>query len=150
MTEENEANFNELVKALGDAAGVDGLAPEDGRVLFSIDDNLGVSITTADAEVAGYDLAVVAFVVGPVPEDAEALKFLLEENYLGVGSGNGAFSIDTEADAAVLYRSFPLPMDADDFVDAFGRLAGAARIARDRLASVAADGVRNGFSGISV
>ena len=145
MTEENEANFNELVKALGDAAGVDGLAPEDGRVLFSIDDNLGVSITTADAEVA-----VVAFVVGPVPEDAEALKFLLEENYLGVGSGNGAFSIDRDADAAVLYRSFPLPMDADDFVDAFGRLAGAARIARDRLASVAADGVRNGFSGISV
>ena len=150
MTEENATNFNELAKALGEAAGVEGLVPEDGRILFAIDDNLGVSITTADAEEAGCDLAVVAFVVGQIPEDAEALKFLLEENYLGVGSGNGAFSIDTEADAAVLYRSFPLPMDPGEFVDAFGRLAGAARIARDRLASVAADSVRDGLSGLSV
>ena len=37
MTAENEANFDELIKALAAAAGVDDMEKEDGRVLFAID-----------------------------------------------------------------------------------------------------------------
>lgn len=153
MTEENEANFDELVKALAAAAGLDDLEKEeDGRVLFAIDDDMGVSIAPADAEDAGVDLAVAAIIVGPAPDDSEALTFLLEQNYLGVGSGDGAFSVEKESGAVVLYRAFELPMDPASFTDAFGRMAGAARAARAHLAGTAEPGAvsLDGFNGISV
>ncbi len=152
MTPENEANFDELVKALATAAGIDDMAKEDGRVLFAIDDDMGVSIAPADAEEAGGDLAVVAIIVGPAPEDPEMLTYLLEQNYLGVGAGDGSFSIEREMGALVLYRAFELPMDPGVFTDAFGRLAGAARAARAHLAGVAepAESALGGFNGISV
>ena len=137
MTPENEANFDGLIKALAAAAGLDEMEKEDGRVLFAIDDDMGVSIAAADADDAGTDLAVVAIIVGPAPEDPEVLTYLLEQNYLGVGAGDGAFSIERETGALVLYRAFELPVEPAVFTDAFGRLAGAARAARAHLAGVA-------------
>ena len=135
MTKDNEANFKEMAGALAAAAGVEALADGDGKVLFAIDDDLGVSIAAADEADAGRDVAIVSIVVGVAPDDAEILRGLLEENYLGVGSGNGAFSVERQSGAVVLYRVFPLPMDAHEFVEAFSRLAGAARAARERLAN---------------
>ena len=64
MTPENEANFDELIKALAAAAGLDGMEKDNGRLLFAIDDDMGVSIAPADAEDAGVDLAVAAIIIG--------------------------------------------------------------------------------------
>ncbi len=133
MTTENTENFNGLISALAKAAGLDSLDFEEGGVFFALDEVMGVSITTADAEDVGVDLLVATIIVDEAPADAEALTFLLEQNYLGVGAGDGSFAIDHETGVAVLFRAFPLPMDAETFVDAFSRLAGAARAARDRL-----------------
>ncbi|MBQ9430934.1 MAG: type III secretion system chaperone [Kiritimatiellae bacterium] len=133
MTTENTENFNGLVSALAETAGVESLTSEDGGVFFAIDDDMGVAITSADAEEVGVDLLVATIIVDAAPTDAEALTFLLEQNYLGVGAGDGSFAIEHETGVAVLYRAFPLPMDAETFVDAFSRLAGAARAARARL-----------------
>lgn len=132
MTEENTENFNGLIAALSEATG-ETLSLEDGKVLFAIDEDLGVSIVPADEEDAGVDVAIASILIGPAPEDEELLRFVLEQNYLGVGSGEGSFSIEAESGALVLYRAFPLPFDAAEFVDAFGRLAGAARAARARI-----------------
>jgi len=131
MTTENTENFNGLVSALAETAGVESLTSEDGGVFFAIDDDMGVAITSADAEEVGVDLLVATIIVDAAPTDAEALTFLLEQNYLGVGAGDGSFAIEHETGVAVLSRSFPLPMDAETFVDAFSRLA--ARAARARL-----------------
>ena len=152
MTPENEANFDELIKALAAAAGLDGMEKDNGRLLFAIDDDMGVSIAPADAEDAGVDLAVAAIIIGPAPDDSEALMYLLEQNYLGVGSGDAAFSVEKESGAVVLYRGFELPMDPASFVDAFGRMAGAARAARAHLAGTAEPLAMSfgGFNGISV
>ena len=151
MTAENEANFDELIKALAAAAGVDDMEKEDGRVLFAIDGDMGVSIASADADDAGVDLAVAAIIVGPAPTDPEALAFLLEQNYLGVGAGDGAFSIERETGAVVLYRAFELPTDPAVFTDAFGRLAGAARAARAHLAGITeSEAPLGGIGGIAV
>ena len=133
MTQENEANFIEMVKALAEAAGVEAMPSEDGRILFAIDDDLGVSIASADAEEVGSDIAIASIVIGQAPDDANALRALLEENYLGVGSANGSFSVEPDSGAVVLHRVFPLPLDAAAFVDAFSRLAGAARDAKDHI-----------------
>ena len=135
MTQENEANFNEITKALAEAAGVEAMPSEEGKILFAIDDDLGVSIASAGEDEVGCDVAIVSIVIGQAPDDADALRFLLEENYLGVGSGNGAFSVEPESGAVVLYRVFTLPMDAEAFVEAFSHLAGAARAAKDQLAN---------------
>ena len=152
MTPENEANFDELIKALAAAAGLDGMEKDNGRLLFAIDDDMGVSIAPADAEDAGVDLAVAAIIIGPAPDDSEAHMYLLEQNYLGVGSGDAAFSVEKESGAVVLYRAFELPMDPASFVDAFGRMAGAARAARAHLAGTAepVSVSFGGFHGISV
>lgn len=136
MTEENTENFNALVAALSEATG-ETLAFEDGKVLFALDEELGVSIVPADAEDAGVDVAVATIFIGPAPTDEEVLTFLLEQNYLGVGSGDGSFALEHQTGALVVYRIFPLPFDAAEFVDAFGRLAGAARAARGRINGVA-------------
>ncbi len=136
MTTENFDNFNALVAALSEATG-ESLALEEGKVLFAIDEDLGVSIVPVDEADAGLDAAIATIVIGPAPADEEVLAFLLEQNYLGVGSGDGSFAIDHETGALVLYRSFALPFDAATFVDAFGRLAGAARAARARVNGVA-------------
>ena len=136
MTTENTDNFNALVAALSEATG-EALAPEDGKVLFAIDEDLGASIVPVDEADAGLDVAIATIVIGPAPADGEVLAFLLEQNYLGVGSGEGSFSIEAESGALVLYRAFPLPFDAAEFVDAFGRLAGAARAARARITGTA-------------
>ena len=133
MTNENENNFNEITKALAAAAGLEEFVEEEGRILFAVDDNLGVSLMGVDEEIAGCDVIVASIVVGSAPEKAEALRDLLEQNYLGAGSGDGSFSIEHETGAVVLYRAFPLPMDPTEFVDAFARLVGAARAARARL-----------------
>ena len=85
----------------------------------------------------GVDLAVAAIIIGPAPDDSEALMFLLEQNYLGVGSGDATFSVEKESGAVVLYRAFEVPMDPASFTDAFGRMAGAARAARAHLAGTA-------------
>ncbi len=135
MTQENEANYNEITKALAEAAGVEVMPSEDGKILFAIDDDLGVSIASADEDEAGCDVAIVSIVIGQAPDNADALRGLLEENYLGVGSANGAFSVEPDSGAVVLYRVFPLPMEADAFVEAFSRLAGAARAAKEQLAN---------------
>ena len=145
MTQENEANFNEMVKALTEAAGVEAMPSEDGRILFAIDDDLGVSIASADAEEVGSDIAIASIVIGKAPDDTNALRALLEENYLGIGSGNGAFSVEPESGAVVLYRVFPLPMDADEFVDAFSQLVGAGRDAKDHLANAESEPVAGGI-----
>ena len=152
MTPENETNFDELIKALAAAAGLDGMEKDNGRLLFAIDDDMGVSIAPADAEDAGVDLAVAAIIIGPAPDDSEALTFLLEQNYLGVGSGDATFSVEKESGAVVLYRAFELPMDPASFTDAFGRMAGAARAARAHLAGTAEPVPMSfgGFNGISV
>ena len=136
MTEENTENFNALVAALSEATG-ETLAMEDGKVLFALDEELGVAIVPADAEDAGVDVAVATIFLGPAPDDKEVLTFLLEQNYLGVGAGDGSFALEHETGALVLYRMFPLPFDPSEFVDAFGRLAGAARAARARIKGVA-------------
>lgn len=133
MTNENENNFNEITKALAAAAGLEEFVEEEGRILFAVDDNLGVSLMGVDEEIAGCDVIVASIVVGSAPEKAEALRDLLEQNYLGAGSGDGSFAIEHETGAVVLYRAFPLPMDPTEFVDAFARLVGAARAARVRL-----------------
>ena len=133
MTNENEKKFNEITKALAVAAGLEDFVKEDGKILFAVDDNLGVSLMGVDDEIAGCDVIVASIVVGSAPDDAEALRDLLEQNYLGAGSGDGSFSIEHETGAVVLYRAFPLPMDPTEFVDAFARLVGAARAARTRL-----------------
>ena len=139
MNDENTANMNEILAALAAASGVDALAPEaDGRVNFALDD-MGVAIGTTDADDATGDRAWVAIFVGEVPSDAETLAYLLEQNYLGGGSGDGAFSIEHEMGAVVLHRVFPLPMAAETFVEAFRHLAGAARAARTRLTAVRFD-----------
>lgn len=134
MTNENEKNFDEISKALATAAGLEeDFVKEDGKILFAIDDNLGVSLMGVDDEIAGCDVIVASIVVGAAPEDAEVLRDLLERNYLGAGSGDGSFSIEHETGAVVLYRAFPLPMDPTEFVNAFARLVGAARAAKARL-----------------
>ena len=138
MTNENARNMNEILAALAEASGVDAhaLVPEaNGRVNFALDD-MGVAIGTSDADGAKSDRAWVAIFVGEVPSDAETLTYLLGQNYLGVSSGDGAFSIEPEMGAVVLHRGFPLPMAAPAFVEAFQQLAGAARAARQRLSAI--------------
>ena len=132
MSPENSANFKSIIAALSEAAG-ETLALEDGKVLFALDDSLGVSIVPVDEEEAGEDAALVSIVIGQAPTDEEFLTFLLEQNYLGVGSGGGYFAIDRGTGTLVLCRTFPLPLEAAEFVDAFGSLAGAARAALARL-----------------
>ena len=134
MTDENETNFNEIAEALAKAAGLESLTQnEEGQILFAVDDTMGVSLVSENEEDVGCDLIVASIIVGPAPEEAEALRELLEDNYLGAGSGDGAFSIESESNAVVLYRSFPLPLDPADFVNAFARLVSAARAAKARL-----------------
>ena len=141
MTDENETNFNEIAAALAEAAGLDSLKKEeDGKYLFAVDETMGTSLVAEDAEIAGCDLIVASIIVGPAPEDAEALRDLLEQNYLGAGSGDGTFSIEHDSSAIVLYRSFPLPMDPTEFVNAFARLVGAARAAKAHLEGVEEEG----------
>ena len=137
MTPENAQNLRDLFAALAEAAGVDAFAPEpDGRLAFALDD-MGVAIGAVEAP-AG-DRVWTTLIVGEAPSDPETLTFLLEQNYQGVGSGGGAFSVERESGAVVLHRIFPLPMDPALFVADFRRLAGAARAARSRLAAVVPD-----------
>ena len=134
MTDENETNFNEIAEALAKAAGLESLKQnENGQILFALDETMGVSLVSENEEDVGCDLIVASIIVGPAPDEPEALRELLEENYLGAGSGDGAFSIEDESNAVVLYRCFPLPMDPADFVTAFAHLASAARAAKARL-----------------
>lgn len=138
MTNENARNMNEILAALAEASGVDAheLVPEEnGRVNFALDD-MGVAIGTSEADETKSDRAWVAIFVGEVPTDAETLTYLLEQNYLGASSGDGAFSIEHEIGAVVLLRTFPLPMATEAFVEEFRLLAGAARAARERLSAV--------------
>ena len=69
-----------------------------------------------------------------IPEDAELLLDLLQGNYMGVLSGDGTLAIDKKTGLLVLFRIFELPMEAENFVDAFASLVGAARLWRARLA----------------
>ncbi len=138
MTNENARNMNEILAALAEASGVDAheLVPEEnGRVNFALDD-MGVAIGTSEADETKSDRAWVAIFVGEVPADAETLTYLLEQNYLGASSGDGAFSVEHGIGAVVLHRIFPLPMAAEAFVEEFRLLAGAARAARKRLSAV--------------
>jgi len=138
MTNENARNMNEILAALAEASGVDAheLVPEEnGRVNFALDD-MGVAIGMSDADETKSDRAWLAIFVSEIPTDAETLTYLLEQNYLGASSGDGAFSIEHEIGAVVLHRIFPLPMAAEAFVEEFRLLAGAARAARERLSAV--------------
>ncbi len=134
MTNENETNFNEIAEALAKAAGLESLKQnEEGQILFALDETMGVSLASENEEDVGCDMVIASIIVGPAPEEAEALRELLEENYLGAGSGDGSFSIESESNAVVLYRCFPLPVEPADFVNAFGRLVSAARAVKARL-----------------
>ena len=136
MTSENIRNMTDILASLAEASGVEALVPEEnGRVNFALDD-MGVAMGTSDADETKGDRAWVAIFVGEVPTDSETLTYLLEQNYLGTSSGDGAFSVEHEIGAVVLHRVFPLPMAAEAFVEEFRRLAGAARAARERLSAV--------------
>ncbi len=129
MTQDNETNFTEILDALTHEFRCEPLQrEEDGRVLFAVDDELGVALFTVDAEEAEVDALAVVIVLGPAPDnDAPLLRKLLCANYLGSETADGTLAIDEDAGCLTLTRFFPLPVDAESFMGAFARLVNAAR-----------------------
>ncbi len=129
MTDENETNFDEILDALTKEFASEPLQrePKD-RVLFSIDDQLGVALFTVNADDAQVDGIAAVIVLGPAPAgNAELMQKLLCANYLGAETADGTLAIDEEAGCLVLTRFFTLPIDVEDFMTAFARLVNAAR-----------------------
>jgi len=131
----NQKNLNEILKALTEALGCSPLTAEtDGRVMFGLDSDMGAVLFPGDEEEYGSDILTASIVIGrPQLSDAGLLLELLEGNYMGAFSGDGTLSIDKASGLLVLFRVFALPADATNFVDAFARLVGAARLWRERL-----------------
>lgn len=129
MTQENEVNFNEILEALSQEFSCDKLVrEEDGRVLFALDDELGVVLFTTDAEEVGADGIVAVIALGSAPDDnAPLMRKLLCANYLGSGTADGTLAFDEEAGLLTLSRSFELPIDVNSFMSHFARLANAGR-----------------------
>ncbi len=129
MTKENEANFTEILDALSKEFSSEPLQrEEDGRVLFSLDDQLGIALFTTDAEDTLVDGIAAVIVLGPAPDgDAALLRKLLCANYLGGGTADGTLAIEETSGSLVLTRMFELPMTLKVFMPAFARLVNAAR-----------------------
>ena len=139
MDEENKANIADILASLGTAFGIDGLPePREGRVEFAIDDKIGAAIIPASAEEVGADVLIAVLFLGyPDRDDSAKLMELLEANYMGCGTGDGTLAVEPRSGALVLQRVFNLPLDASDFVEAFGRLLAAARYWQPRLTASA-------------
>lgn len=133
-------NVQEIREALSQALGCSMLeAEEDGRFMFGLDDDMGAVLFPEEGDELGREVIAATLIIGrPDTEDTELLVDLLQGNYMGALSGDGTLAIDRQSGLLVLFRIFELPMDADNFVDAFANLVGAARLWRDRLARTAA------------
>ncbi len=129
MTHENETNFSEILQTLTTELKSEPLKrEEDGRVLFALDDKLGVALFTVDAEEAQVDAVIAVIALGPAPDsDAAILRKLLYANYLGGETADGTLAIDEAADCVTLSRVFEMPLDVQSFMDNFARLVNAAR-----------------------
>jgi len=129
----------EFLQALSEALECETLKPDDeGRVYFGLDNNMGCVIFTggkeADEEDPPYLIAAI-YVGVPNTSDTALLIDMLQDNYMWVGSGYGTIAIEPTSGALVLHREISLSWEAEEFVDAFAHLAGAARHYRERLES---------------
>ena len=129
-------NVQEIREALSRALGCAMLeAEEDGRIMFGLDDDMGAVLFPEESVELGREALAATLIIGkPDTEDAELLLDLLQGNYMGVLSGDGTLAIDKKTGLLVLFRIFELPMEAENFVDSFASLVGAARLWRARLA----------------
>ncbi len=129
MKEENEIQFQNILKALTQELGSEELRrEEDGRVIFTLDDRVGVALFTVDAEEGEVDSLVAILPLGPVPDNNTALLHrLLCANYLGADTADGTIAIDEEIGCFVLTRVFEMPLSEEAFLPALGRLVNAAR-----------------------
>lgn len=136
-------NIKEILDALKRALECPMLeAGEDGRIMFGLDDDMGAVLFPGSEDELGREAIAATLIIGkPDIDDRELLVDLLEGNYMGALSGDGTLAIDRNSGLLVLYRIFELPMDPENFVDAFANLVGAARLWRDRLARKVAENV---------
>ena len=134
------AAFQNLLPVLAEALGLDDLpTEEDGRVLFGLDDSLGVVMEEVDAEEAGAEGMVASILIGmPDRNDAALLSEILAGNYMWAASGEGTLALDRESGMLVVHRFFAADTPGDDFLDIFASMVSAARYWRSFLEGTSA------------
>lgn len=117
------------------------LVPEDGRVLFGLDEDMGAAIFL-EKDDAMEDVMVACVIIGrPDENDAGLLFDILSANYMWAASGDGTLAIDGSSGLLVAHRAMEKVLTPEGFVDRFASLVGAARYWRARMSAQASGGI---------
>ena len=136
---------SERLAALSAALECAPLSPEDGRVLFGLDEDMGAAIFL-EKDDDGADVMIACIVIGrPDENDAELLHDILSANYMWAFSGDGTLAIDASSGLLVAHRVMEAGLTPEGFVDRFASLVGAARYWRPRLERVGQQEMQIGF-----